>query len=101
MANNRFDFLGHFVDPNSIFIRNHYVYFKHTNPKPIIKQTEDNRAKVQEITPAEQAKQIAESKEEIATGKRKLPEDIVIDKPAEIKKKRKREVAVYEPDALD
>lgn len=102
MAKSNFDFIQYFVDPNSIFIKNHYVYFKHSHPKPAAKEIEDtSSAKVQEVTVVEQARQIAESKEEIETGKRKLPDNPAIDTPGEIKKRRKRSAVVYEPDALD
>lgn len=98
---NKFDFLQNFIDPNSIFIRNNYVYFKHSRPKPIADTPADTGPKVKEVTPAEYATQIAESKEQIETGKRKLPDNPAIERPGDTKKRRKRAVIAYEPDALD
>lgn len=104
--NNRFSFIGGLIDPNLVTIRNNYVYFKHTNPKHLAKKVEEGSIKVKQITAAEQTKEIAESREEIKSGKRQLPDTEVYEEAVEpVKKKRKqtkKQVRVYSPpDALD
>lgn len=105
---NKFAFIGGLVDPNSLIIKNNYVYFKYTNPKHLVKEVEESSIKVNQVTPAQQAKEIAESREEVESGKRKLPDSEVYDKvqiEPPTKRKRpnsKKQVEVYStPDALD
>ena len=102
---NRFAFISGLVDPNSIYIRNNYVYFKYSNPKTLIKSVEDTSVKVKQVTATEQAKEIAESKEEVESGKRSLPEEEPYEEPPVKRKKRDPKpsrVAVYSSrDILD
>ena len=106
-SNNRFSFISGLVDPNSILIKNNYVYFKYTDPKHLVKKVEDCSIKVNQVTPAQHAKEIAESKEEVETGKRPLPETEVYTEPIEPPTKRRKQtkrkqVKIYStPDALD
>ena len=108
-STNRFAFISGLVDPNSVVLKDDYVYFKYTNPKHLIKKVEESSIKVNQVTPAEQAKGIAENKQEVESGKRKLPDSEVYDQPEiqpPAKKKRqssnKQQVKVYStPDALD
>lgn len=104
MASNKFSFIGGLIDPNSIVIRNNYVYFKHTNPKTQVKEVERSNIKVTQVSPVEQARELAESKQEVETGKRSLPEDEPYEEPPPKKRKKNttQGVKVYTvPDALD
>lgn len=100
----RFSFVGGLVDPNSIFIRNNYVYFKFSNPKTLVKEVEQSDIKVNQISATEQAKELAEGKQEVESGKRSLPEDEPYEQAPPKKRRRQttKGVKVYSvPDALD
>ena len=91
-----YDFVGTFVDPNNIFIKNNYVYVKENKENiqgiKSEKKTEEKELTIKAVTPAEKQTEIAKTELAIETDKIKQPDSLDTSQL----KGRKRKAQVYD-----